>query len=82
MSCICRGADVSACDKEKCTPLILAAKEGHVEAFAALLERGASIEDIDHHRNTVVHIASVEDHRDLLSVSFITSPCTQFIILI
>ena len=82
MSCICRGADVSACDKEKCTPLILAAKEGHVEAFAALLERGASIEDIDHHRNTVVHIASVEDHRDLLSVSIITSPCTQFIVLI
>ena len=65
---ICSDANISATDDDACTPLMLAANEGHVEAFTALLERGAHIYDVDVNGKTVVHIASKKDHVNLLKV--------------
>lgn len=58
------GADITATDAESYTPLMLAAVAGHVEAFNALLNRGSAI-----HKN-VLHLAAMENHTDVLQVSF------------
>ena len=66
---LCSGADISATDTEARTPLMLATSEGHVEAFVALVERGASIDDVDKNGATVVHMAARANHTNLLAVS-------------
>ena len=48
---------------------MLAAKEGHVDTFTDLLERGAHIYDVDMDGRNVMHMAAQRDHMDLLKVS-------------
>ena len=64
----CRGADISATDSHAYTPLMLAASEGHVDAFRTLLEKGASIDGVDKNGETIVHLAASGNHVDLLRV--------------
>ncbi len=61
-------ADVTATDTESYTPLMLAAREGHVEAFKVLFQRGSAIDETDEDGKTVVHLAAEENHVDILKV--------------
>ena len=46
----------------------MAAYKGHIEAFEALLELTASIDDVDEDNKTAVHLAAEQNHPDLLDV--------------
>ena len=48
---------------------MLAAFEGHVDAFRTLLEKGANIDGVDKNGETIVHLAASGNHVDLLRVS-------------
>ena len=47
---------------------MLAAYKGNIPAFEALLEQKANIDDIDEDSKTVVHLATEENHAELLKV--------------
>ena len=48
---------------------MLAAFEGHVDAFRTLIEKGARVDDVNKNGETVVHLAAGGNHVDLLRVS-------------
>lgn len=58
-----RGAHITVTDTESYTPLMLAAREGHLDAFNTLLKRGSPI------HKSVLHIAAEENHVKILEVS-------------
>ena len=62
------GADVSAQDKDSCTPLLTAATHGQAGALKKLLKRSASIEDRDKDGKSVVFLAAKENHNTVLAV--------------
>jgi len=66
-----RKADISALDKYSFTPLMMAAYKGHIEAFQALLELKANIDDVEENNKTVVHLAAEQNHSVLLDVRII-----------
>jgi|TARA_B110000483_G_scaffold58698_2_gene73277 ankyrin repeat protein len=80
---ITQGADVNARDKGACTPLHLAAKNGHVEALQILLENGANmhVKDIKHGW-TPLHIAIVskqyESAKFLIRAGSSVSECDKW----
>ena len=45
-----------------------AASKGHLEAFNALLRRGADIDDENEDGETVVHLAARGNHAEVLKV--------------
>ncbi|KAH7224286.1 ankyrin repeat protein, partial [Fusarium redolens] len=61
-----------ACVEEKdacgCTPLILAAREGHVAIVKLLLDNGAKIEASDRAAYTCLMSAAEEGHSSVVSV--------------
>ena len=63
------GTDVDAADKDGCTPLLVAAREGCTEAFAKLLEK-ADLKKVDSKGKNVVILAAETDHSTILEVSF------------
>ena len=63
-------ADVTALDTESYTPLMIAASEGHVEAFNILLQKDSAIDETDEDGKTVVHLAAEENHVEILKVCY------------
>lgn len=66
--CCCSNSDITALDTESYTPLMVAASEGHQEAFIALVKRGAAIDDADEDGKTIVHLAAERNHCEVLRV--------------
>lgn len=63
-----RDADITANDTQSYTPLMIAAVEGHVDAFELLLVRGSPIDDVDENGRTVLHLAAQKNHVEVLQV--------------
>ena len=59
---------VDVVDKDGCTPLLVAAREGCTEAFAKLLER-ADLEKREKKGRNAVLFAAEADHSEILEVS-------------
>ncbi len=53
-------------DKQKATPLLLAARNGGFDTVKALIELGANVKAIDSFSRNIVHIASLHHHINLL----------------
>ena len=51
---------------------MIAANAGHVEAFNALLKRGAALDETDEDGKTIVHLAAESNHVAILRVQLIT----------
>ena len=47
---------------------MLAAVDGHMDAFNVLLEKGSAIDETDEDGKTVVHLAAEENHVEILRV--------------
>jgi len=62
------GANKSAKDSRNCTPLLLTAMCGHVQACNTLIELGAPLKDQNDQGKGVIHIAAERNHFDLLQV--------------
>ena len=56
-SLIENGADVNACMRDDCTPLMMASTNGHVNAVALLVEHGANMDIQDKDGDTALHYA-------------------------
>ena len=50
------------------TPILLAARAGHVEAFKVLLNRGSQIDDLNDRGKSVLHLAAENNHVEVLKV--------------
>ena len=59
------GADVHAQDKEKWTPLHIAAGNGHTEVVELLLEKGADINAKDEYGGTPLHYAALKGQTEV-----------------
>jgi len=59
------GADVSAVDRYRNTPLHLAAESGHEALALQLLDRGADASAVDSYKRTPLHLAAENGHEAL-----------------
>ena len=71
------GTDVDAADKDGCTPLLVAARQGCSEAFAKLLEKADLCMTGKNRKNSVL-LAAEADHSAVLMVScqWVPDGCT------
>lgn len=58
--------ELETADKQKCTPLLLAAQNGGLDTVKTLVELGASVAAKDAFGRNIVHIASLSHHINLL----------------
>lgn len=49
---------------------MIAASEGHLDAFRVLLEKGAAIDDQDEDGKTIVHLVAERNHSEVLKVNY------------
>lgn len=56
-----QGVDLNPCDRERCTPLLLAAAHGCSAVVSLLLENGADVTCEDEKRRTALHWAVGQD---------------------
>ncbi len=63
-----RGADIEAQDERSVSPLLTAASHGKLEAFQALLERGAFVDVVDKNGKSAVYLAAEANHINILKV--------------
>ena len=75
--CSCSQCDIAALDTESYTPLMIAASEGHQEAFNVLLRRGADIDDQNEDGKTIVHLVAEENHCSVLKVCAQAEPLVR-----
>ncbi len=52
---------------------MIAATAGHVEAFNALLGKGAAIDETDENGKTILHLAAEQNHVSIIRVKLIMS---------
>ena len=64
------GTDVDAADKDGCTPLLVAARQGCSEAFAKLLEKADFEKRAAEYEGTALLLAARADHSAILEVSY------------
>ena len=60
---------------------MIAASEGHLDAFHALVQRGAAIDDADEDGKTILHLAAQKNHCEVLRVCIIITAyaCIQIL---
>ncbi len=63
-----RGADIEAQDERSVSPLLTAASHGKLEAFQALLERGAFVDVVDKNGKSAVYLPAEANHINILKV--------------
>jgi len=63
------GANVDLWDKDGLSPLLVAAREGHDDCVATLVELGAKIQMVDNDERSVLHYAAEYDHPKVVKVS-------------
>ena len=68
MDVFCRGADIECLDKDKYTPLLIAARRGHTTVVKLLLERGAKLRVRNTQDRTAIFLAAQENSIDTLRV--------------
>lgn len=65
---------MEAVDVNFCTPLHLAALQGHGDAVETLLRHGASVAAVDEALCTPLHFAAAEGHRNIAAALIRVSP--------
>nr|XP_018900452.1 PREDICTED: ankyrin repeat, SAM and basic leucine zipper domain-containing protein 1 [Bemisia tabaci] len=63
-----QGLLINEVDPDRTTPLMYAAKSGHIEAVKELLMRGASIDSIDHEGWSAIFFAVSQKHTDIVKL--------------
>ena len=63
-----RNADIDIKDSENSTPLIIAARNGHVETAAILLKNKADINEVDRDEKTCMMWAAEENRVEVIKV--------------
>jgi len=66
MDVFCRGADIECLDKDKYTPLLIAASTGHTAVVKLLLKRGANLNAKNTLDKTAIFLAAEENSIDTL----------------
>jgi len=65
---LANGAELEWVDEQKCTPLHLACKRGHIESVALLLNSGANIYAQDMRQWTALHYAAYNGHKKVCNL--------------
>ena len=62
------GSEIEASDEDRCTPLIIAAKAGRLEAVQWFLEHGANIDAKDERGKTASDWATTNGHTEIVKL--------------
>ena len=68
MDLFCRGADIECLDKDKYTPLLIAASRGHTAVVELLLRRDAKLRVRNTQDRTALFLAAEDNSIDTLGV--------------
>ena len=65
---LAKGADVNRAQKYGWTPLLMAAKKGHVKVVSALLAKGADVNQVTKNGATPLSIAKAKGHTTIVEL--------------
>ena len=71
------GANVDALDAYEQTPLLVAARMGHLISFSSLKKLNADLSRTDFNRKSAVHLAAEFNHQNILKVVKLSFPVVR-----